>query len=394
MRPRELVLVEREENREEKILITLITVCLFLLPIAFLSFLKMPLYGLLALLESLYLLVSSRRIKTSDIDLALVGMSALLFAYLLVRWIAGGLDGGERLVQTALMLLTLVSFSRYRWDADSIHLLFGSVAFIVLTSLAYWFISGRITNYYSSFYGHANGFALVIIAALAITALDAGSGRRFSHYIIVSICIILILFANSRSAILTIAVSLVCAAVIGTIKKRGKSVRKAAGILFFTAVLFALVFSAVYPMLYGTDIGFYLEHLSREYLNKNFFSGRQLVWQMIIDTLQGHELYGLGLSMVPSMIYDTGFSSHNLYLQTILQSGVIGLVLLLGLLWTVLKRLATPTSGGVIGAALLISMAVHDCFEVSLTQNNIDFALIIWAIFGICIAVSQVKNNI
>lgn len=59
------------------------------------------------------------------------------------------------------------------------------------------------------------------------------------------------------------------------------------------------------------------------------------MWKMVLLAVHGNEALGLGLQMTPSMIYNTDFSSHNMYLQTILQSGVVGLLLLLCLFWMI-----------------------------------------------------------
>jgi O-antigen ligase len=380
----------REAAIEERILMVLTAGCLLLLPIRVFSALRMPLYAVIALLEILFFLVSSKRLRGLRVDTNLLAVSGIFFFYMFARWIASGGAGSERIIQSLLFLLTLVSFSRYRWDESSVHRLFVMLGVLMAACLAFWFVSGRVTNYYAAFYGHGNGFAVVIVATIVMTLLDARGGMRLRHWSVLALCGVLLLFANSRSAILTVMVLLILVLIFRKVSRNNGRFRMAANIAFLVVLACALAFSVLYPSLYGTNLGNQLELLSREYLNKNFFSGREVVWKMVLQAIDGNELFGLGLQMTPSMIYNTSFSSHNLYLQTMLQSGTVGLSLLVVLLWTVLNRLGRFGSWeSCVGAALLIAMLVHDCLEVSLTQNNFDYGLLIWAIWGICLALGK-----
>lgn len=374
--------------REENVLMAFIVFCLMFLPMKIASSIDTLIYGLVIVFESLYLIVSSRRAKGARGNDSLLLASALLFIYMVLHFAADGYKGGERIVQTALFLLTLLSFSRFNWNIRNVNVLFYIFSALIICCLAYWMFNGRPTNYFSAFYGHSNGFAVILIAAISIALIDARNGIKIRHLIVVLICLALLLFANSRSAIFALAVFAICAVWLSKFKGAHKSI--AVRVLFIVVVAGALLFSVIYPSLYGTELGSQLEHFSRAYLNKNFFSGRQIVWKMVLNALKGNEVFGLGLNMLPSMIYKTQFSSHNLYLQTVLQMGLVGLVLLGSILWALLGKFCLYDGAPQrIGIALLVAMLVHECFEVSLTQNNLAFGLFIWAIFGICISLGN-----
>lgn len=99
--------------------------------------------------------------------------------------------------------------------------------------------------------------------------------------------------------------------------------------------------------------------------------------------------------MTPSMIYNTDFSSHNMYLQTILQSGVVGLLLLLCLFWMIRGKLVECGDfSSRVGVSLLLAMLVHECLEVSLTQNNFTYGLLIWTVIGISLALGQSSKSV
>lgn len=374
-----------EALAEERVLMVCIIGTLLILPMKVFEVISTPMYGLLIALELLYLVVSSKRIRRSELDLGLLAVAGAFLLFMLGRWIGGGFEGGDRMLQTLLFLLTLIVFSRYKWNRETLHLLFKVFALLMVACLVCWVATGRVSNYYKAFYGHSNGFALVIVAAIAVTLLDCCDGVKVRHILVLSLSAILLIFANSRSALLTVGVLLLSS--FWLIKRRREGIGAAGRVMFIALVVGALFFSVAYPSLYGTDLGRQLELLSREYLNKNFFSGRQIVWKIVLDAISGNEVVGLGLQYTPSLIYSTSLSCHNLYLQTMLQIGFVGLILLILLLWTVLGRFSRY--GGAeccIGASLLLGMLVHECLEVSLTQNNFTYGLFIWAIFGICLA--------
>lgn len=336
---------EVETAREERILMGLIFACLVVLPINALSPLRMVLYGIIAVLELLYLLVSSSRKNELRVDMGLPAVSGLLFGYLALRCVAGGGAGAGRIIQTALFLLTLIAFARHRWTPRTVDKIFAVMGALMVAALLYWFVSDGVTNYYAAFYGQGNRFAVVIMTSGAIALLASRGRLKLRHWFVFVVCAVLMLFANSRSAILTVAVFLLLTAVFSLIARRGNNIATVAKVLFWIVLACVLVFSVVYPSLYGTEIGNRLELLSREHLNKNIFSGCEAVWKMVLTAVSGHVLFGLGLEMTPSMVYSTTFSSHNLYLQTVLQSGLVVLVLLVALLWLVFARLAKNLAG-------------------------------------------------
>lgn len=381
---------EREIHAERKALVSLSVICIFLLPIEALSPLKPFLYALIFVLNLLALVVGSAKFYGRKLDAGLTLLSIAFLGYLLMCWGINGGAGAERVIQSAVLLTTLLAFSSYEWSEKALRRLRTIFALVLIISVLYWFVSGQVVNYYASFYGHGNRFAVVVICACVFTMLTMKGPRpKVADLAIMSLAIALLLLANSRSAIAALAVFVPLAYLLNAIDQR-RSFLVVTRTIFIFVLVGALLFTIVYPLLYGTPLGASLEAMSREYLNKNFFSGREIVWRMVLETIQGNEVFGLGIDMVPSMIYNTGFSSHNLYLQTILQTGIIGLAFIVALLWSVLGRLGKNRCWrSCVGIALSVSILVHECFEVSLTQNNFDVGLLFWVLMGIAISVSR-----
>ena len=140
-----------------------------------------------------------------------------------------------------------------------------------------------------------------------------------------------------------------------------------------------------YIATYNTSLGVYLDELSRQYLHKGFYSGRQRLWGGIFQAINESPFFGQGLSALPADFLDTGLSSHNLYLQVLLQSGYVGLFLLIVLLWLIMERLMSqPMDNNVaLSIAMIVAVVIQETFEVCLLQNHLMVGLMMWMIIGV-----------
>lgn len=383
-----------QAERESGMLIVLILICVFVLPMSIFDSVRLPIYAVIVVLEALLIVVSRVLRRDSGFDAPLIALSVLFVLYLLVCWVVHGGDAFERIIQAALCLLTVIAISSYEWSANRLILLRRVFVALLFACLIYWIAFSRVTNYFSAFYTHGNGFANICLAALAFFCLSTPAvvkeGRsKFVLFLPCVLAIILMMLANSRSAYLALVVFMLSLGLMWLLRRKG-SIRVAALVLFIVAVSGVVLFTIVYPSLVGTELGAKLELFSREFFNKNFFSGRQEVWAMLLQAIEGNELFGLGLGMVPSDVYSTTFSAHNLYLQTILQSGIIGLIFVLAVLLLLLMRISKANNwSACVGVAFVVALIVHECFEVSLTQNNIQYGLMFWVIIAIAVSLSS-----
>lgn len=383
-----------QAERESTVLVTLIVLCLFALPMNAFAAVRMPLYALILVLEALLLVVTNVSRINPKVDMPLFALSAGLFAYLLFCWFMNGGDATERLLQTVLYLLTVISLSRVDWSNRRLILLRHAFTILMFACLVYWALASRVTNYYSAFYLHGNGFGNVCFAALVFFFISSPAAYMEGHSRVGTavpcvVALLLMTLANSRSAYLALIVFTICLFLLRAIGKK-HSIRNVSLAFFGVALAGVLLFSIVYPSLLGTDLGMKLELLSREVFNKNFFSGREEVWGMVLGAIKGHELFGLGLAMTPSDVYSTTYSSHNLYLQTLLQSGALGLCLIVAVLLLILHRITWgKTWSAYVGSALIVALLVHECFEVALTQNNFTYGLMYWALLAIALSRSR-----
>jgi O-antigen ligase len=128
-------------------------------------------------------------------------------------------------------------------------------------------------------------------------------------------------------------------------------------------------------------------------------SGRQILWPDILHAVANNKWFGLGAGVIPQDIMNTVLSSHNLYLQVLLQTGIIGvsaLVLLLFVLW----RSASPDRrlGDLTFRHLLVVdiwiLLLHCDLEVFLTQNSLVVGIPAWVMLGLGLGhLSAVKRQ-
>ena len=146
-----------------------------------------------------------------------------------------------------------------------------------------------------------------------------------------------------------------------------------------------LLGSWLYLVAPSTDWGWRLQELSVRYTSKNLFSGRQLYWDDLTAAVAERPLLGHGAGVEAQSVTGFSWSSHNLYLQTTLQVGAVGLVALFVLIWTLWRQLwrTRSTTAARVAGAFLVGTLVHQMFEVSLTQVNLANGFLIWLVLAI-----------
>lgn len=293
--------------------------------------------------------------------------------------------GISRLVQCACVIMCYLGNS---WlDQRDVDLSF--IRKVILLQLVlfviWWPITGFVTNTYSAFYSHSNFLGGVLLGYLAILVFlqqTEEHAKKRTYYIMYLIIAVLTLFANSRSVIFTMAAFLLGLLFLSRCKD-SSAVRRA-GLLLICVIIAGIAFTVIYPQLLGTPLGTELELLSREYFNKNFFSGREELWKRLQVLIAESPFIGYGLHRLPRDFFNTSVSSHNLWLQTALQGGFIGVAALLlfylNMVWATIDRRFPQWRIAVsFGAAFIL----HECLEASLTQNNFSTGIVFWFLIGL-----------
>ena len=126
---------------------------------------------------------------------------------------------------------------------------------------------------------------------------------------------------------------------------------------------------------------------------KIFFRKKD-IWLALIELIKQRLLIGYGASASPQQFLPIGLSSHNLYLQIALQSGLTGLALLILLFWNIWKLFYRKVDSIYVklAASFFVAAMVYQLFEVSLTQNNLAIGILIWLITSIGVSKSIERN--
>lgn len=158
--------------------------------------------------------------------------------------------------------------------------------------------------------------------------------------------------------------------------------------LFFFSYAIIWFYTSIYTSYLAADISHTIASIS----GRPATSGREWLWPIIISAASNSPLYGVGSGIVPANIVSTDYSSHNYYLQTFLQAGLIGTIFLTLLLISVLNHLSNKDLiCGRFGVSLFIMFIIHNSSEVIMLQNGMTAGLMAWTAIGICISTDKVS---
>ena len=347
---------------------------------------------LLVLLMGTMVSYEMRKKNTSVRLNGVLFLAVLNVGYLLALWVMKG-SGLNRITQFLIMIFVLCIIKEIHWeDNDVVYLARLMNAMIILNLL--WIPFTKHILKFSGFYNNSNSLGCLCICALYFTLIQKRDQKKviFKKLAILLDCIVLLL-SGSRASILASAFLM-----FGyffrdqLIKKNNK---KLFYVLFFVIIVTGVAVVYVLPDFRSTEIGRVVEDFSTKYFGKTIYSGRQYIWKHMVSLSQNDPIFGLGLSTTFSAVkYGDARSAHSLYLQTIVQSGYVGLVLLMLFLFSIYKAtLNRWTEESTLTVFLILSMLIHEMFEVSLTQNNWDQGIVFWLIMGLGLSNLTLKRQ-
>ena len=335
---------------------------------------------LLIPLNVLYFLAKGIVIR-SDMKYILLNFLSLLCWYLFL--LVSDVEGYPRVLQWLAICSVFYYFAVEKLSKSDLFLLQLIASLYIISWITYIPFSENILSY-SAYLPQKNALGSMCVSMATILLIKINENRIVNIMLWVMLVTALLL-SGSRGSMLSIIVMLSVYYLFSKKLVKFNSYNVTKLFLLFLFIIFN--FTIIYPAIADTDLGVKLNTLSLEIFNQNFYSGRQLIWGMLLDIINQKFYIGHGLSAKPMFFMDTEFSSHNLYLQVLLQSGIIGLLLLLSTLFSVLIALTKNKNIlSYVSVGLLLGMLVHEAFEVSLTQNNLATGLIIWALLAIGIS--------
>lgn len=285
-----------------------------------------------------------------------------------------------RVISLFIFILGLV---RYRWNIEQVKVIGFVSGVVTLTIVMHWVQLGYPGSLFESVFRNENYLAVLLFSMLYFNILtikySSGVGRAIFLLLLV-INFVMMLTTGARSVLIGTAVIIFSWVVI-------KQYKKFFPYLIYLVLIGNGLFVTVYVGIKNTFIGKGLNQFSRELFNKNLFSGRSELWEGSFQAIAMKPWFGHGVGVNASDVTEIKLTAHNLYIQLMLEVGVIGLgifILLILAIWAVLNR-NLDSFAAKWSACFLLGILIYESFELTLFQNNYSISMFQWLIitFGI-----------
>ncbi|MFT9495242.1 O-antigen ligase family protein [Anaerosolibacter sp.] len=233
---------------------------------------------------------------------------------------------------------------------------------------------------YSTLYNpNVLGAYLVSMICMTIASLEE-IRKRPVHVISLFLCSICLIFTYSRAALLTLAIATM---VLTALKKNKRYIIY--GIIILIAAL----------MIDGSN---YTQRMNPEFAAKDSsIEYRIEIYRTVIDIIEDHMVFGTGLNTMrvyidqySSEIKAPVFHGHNLFLHTMAETGVIGLLLLLIMLGKSIKNSIEMVNESQNRGIKTIGISMSLFYMTLLIQGIVDavvfapqYSIFIWTMMAI-----------
>ena len=176
---------------------------------------------------------------------------------------------------------------------------------------------------------NSNGIiAFLLLFFCLINLKEKNIALRSLNIYTTFILIITLFTATSRAAIIAFFIAIIVAFTIKYVYKYIKCIT-------VSLVLLSPIVTVSYVYIKNYSLGQFINSLSIKVTGKNFFSGRERIWNEALDEviLQGKVETGLGNNIE---FQEIGGYLHNFYIQVFYQSGFLGLILAIGVLLSII----------------------------------------------------------
>jgi O-antigen ligase len=276
---------------------------------------------------------------------------AVTFAFVL--WVAMSVlwsaDPGRSIGHVATwaqsLVLVVILLDLYRTRAS---ILSGLQAFILG---AYVAVIGAVSNYFAGtpFYSHydrfspgetnPDGFGFIIALGVPVAwylAISAGTGRfrpllRIVNYVYIPAAFLGLALSGTRTA----TVAALAGMAFGLVALRRLRMATRVAVVVVVALGIYLLLPVVQPLRSFERLG-----TTATEATEGTWNGRLLNWAQGLETFSEHPVAGVGAYMYPS-VNVLGKAAHNTFLAVLVELGVIGFVLFMGILTIVVGHAFT-----------------------------------------------------
>lgn len=329
---------------------------------------------------------------TYDVSLTRIYTSfTLLMIVFTASFLRSDYMDGYHYIHLLFHVLFIVGAIRMYWHRVHVKIASYIFGFITVILFLHWMQSGFIMFGFKSIYRNENYLAVFLFALFFFHILAVKYSRymeRVIFLIVLAMNALLIVTTSARSVLIGIFVIFIAWII-------AKSYRKLFDKLIYIVLVGNFLFVGLYVGLKDTGFGDLLNGFSLTVFNKNLFSGRPEIWQGVISAILEKPLFGYGLGVKAHEVADTHLTAHNMYLQILLEFGIIGFVVFLLVIlsiWTLLMK-RTKHFVARLSACFMLGILVYNTFELTLFQNNYSIAVFQWLIMSIGIRFTEEKGE-
>lgn len=156
----------------------------------------------------------------------------------------------------------------------------------------------------------------------------------------------------------------------------------------YLSTIFISILGFMYIYIYGENIYIFtkLNELSLEIFNKRLYSGRNWMWKTIVERLGDNIIFGNGTGTIArDIFFERVWSTHNLYMQILIEVGIVGVILWVifyFIVWKYYYQLRNDNNIRVC-ASYMIGFIVSNVFELTFYSNQLAIGIIQWTSIGI-----------
>ncbi|GGK04675.1 hypothetical protein GCM10007063_28760 [Lentibacillus kapialis] len=312
-----------------------------------------------------------------------LGMLAFSVLYGLIFIFNPAAHDREVLTVILLVLTFLLTMIHIPWKENQLDIFAYLSAGLTLLIFLHWLIEGLPMMKFQGLIRNPNITGSMLATFMFFPIVRFNMAKTVGKIILGTgiASALLLIYASSARAVLLLILTMAIARVILRLSKKIFSK------LFYLVMAFNVIFVLVYGSLSRVSFLEKINQWSMDTFGKSLFSGRQNIWDKAIGfgaekPLLGHEIGILPKDFMEGTHY---VHAHNQYLHIFLESGFLGLisfVLLLFGIWTVfLKRLDLTVVRW--AACFFLGLLIYESVEVSFFHYLYSIGLMQWLIIGV-----------
>jgi len=323
-------------------------------------------------------------IPKNDIKYTLLMFIIFISFILIYSFITRDVDGMKMVTRLIVLFSVFFLFGFSKWDDLNIITLAFMFSLFTIIFFMQWLVSYR-TFPFTGIFLNSNILGIFMYITLYFHIIAWNIERKIILKLIWTIIIFMDLILVLVSAARSIWLSLVMVLLIFFFYDSITSKKIIYRLCFFLIIMILLLFSYIYPNLYTTEIGWKINDFVFNFTGKNFFSGRQELWIDLFYYISKKPLLGYGVSIFPSDLMHTELSSHNMYIQILLQIGIVGLFLFILLLFFIWEcfYLKNGNAKNKLSLAFFTGLIVYQTFEMTIIQGSYAINLLQWILISI-----------